>query len=71
MRAQLDTARVQQAAERTRRQLAETVHALNIDIDFLLEACHNLLVMNEEQDTCSFVHLSVQEYLELHVWKGN
>jgi hypothetical protein len=44
---------------------------VNIDIDFLLEACNNLLVVNKEQNTCSFAHLSVQEYLETHVWKDN
>ena len=43
----------------------------NIDIDFgfVLEACHHLIVVDQELNICRFSHLSVQEYFEDHHWK--
>lgn len=41
-------------------------HDIDIDTDFVLEACHNLVVVMGS--TCRFSHLSVQEYLEGHDW---
>lgn len=41
-------------------------HDLDIDTEFVLEACHNLVVVMGS--TCRFSHLSVQEYLEGHDW---
>jgi hypothetical protein len=41
-------------------------HDLDIDTEFVLEACHNLVVIMGS--TCRFSHLSVQEYLESHDW---
>lgn len=38
----------------------------DIDTEFVLEACHNLVVIMGS--TCRFAHLSVQEYLESHDW---
>jgi len=38
-----------------------------VTIDFVLKACHNLLVVDLE-GICRFSHLSVQEYLEEIVW---
>ncbi|KAK2603132.1 hypothetical protein N8I77_009612 [Diaporthe amygdali] len=35
-------------------------------IEFVLEACHHLVVVTES--SCRFSHLSVQEYLESHDW---
>lgn len=39
---------------------------LDIDTEFVLDACHNLVVIMGS--TCRFSHLSVQEYLESHDW---
>lgn len=39
---------------------------LDIDTEFVLDACHNLVVIIGS--TCRFSHLSVQEYLESHDW---
>ena len=39
---------------------------LDIDTEFVLEACHNLVVIMGS--TCRFSHLSVQEYLERYDW---
>lgn len=41
-------------------------HDLDIDTEFVLDACHNLVVIMDS--TCRFLHLSVQEYLESHDW---
>lgn len=38
----------------------------DVNIEFLLEACHNLVVVIGS--TCRFSHLSVQEYLETNSW---
>ncbi|KAJ9634602.1 hypothetical protein H2199_008885 [Coniosporium tulheliwenetii] len=38
----------------------------DIDINFVLAACCNLLVIDPELQVCRFSHLSVQEYLETH-----
>ncbi|KAI1921337.1 hypothetical protein LOZ64_001619 [Ophidiomyces ophidiicola] len=38
----------------------------DLDIDFILDACCNLLVVDSIQKVCRFSHLSVQEYLENH-----
>lgn len=42
---------------------------IDIDFSFVLEACRNLLVIDQELDICRFSHLSVQEYFEDHHWK--
>lgn len=39
---------------------------VDIDIDFVLEACQSLLTVNSSGYVCRFSHLSVQEYLENH-----
>src|ERR1700755_3525075 len=36
----------------------------DIDIHFVLDACRNLLVVDEKLGKCRFAHLSVQEYFE-------
>jgi ankyrin repeat domain-containing protein 50 len=41
---------------------------IDIDIDFVLDACHNLLVVDPQLGVCRFSHLSVQEYFEEHYW---
>lgn len=45
----------------------------DVNIDIVLDACNNLLVVNQELDhyRCRFSHLSVQEYLESHLWTQN
>ncbi|KAI9783442.1 MAG: hypothetical protein M1816_001366 [Peltula sp. TS41687] len=40
---------------------------IDIDIDYVLDVCRNLLVVDQSQ-FCRFSHLSVQEYLEEHRW---
>jgi hypothetical protein len=37
---------------------------VDIDADFVLEACHNLLMIEPESGKWKFAHLSVQEYFE-------
>jgi hypothetical protein len=37
---------------------------INIDVDFVLNACRNLLTLDPNQGTWKFAHLSVQEYFE-------
>ena len=34
---------------------------VDIDIDFVLAACQNLLIVDDELQVCRFAHLSVQE----------
>ncbi|KAF8537917.1 hypothetical protein BDD12DRAFT_911128 [Trichophaea hybrida] len=41
----------------------EATNIVDIDINFVLEACHNLLMI-DQSGVCRFSHLSVQEYLE-------
>ena len=38
----------------------------DIDIDFVLCACRNLITVDSSGEVCRFSHLSVQEYLEDH-----
>ncbi|KAI0018150.1 hypothetical protein F4780DRAFT_542587 [Xylariomycetidae sp. FL0641] len=44
----------------------------DIDIDWIFEACNNLMVVARTSGSteCRFSHLSVQEYLEQHVYKA-
>ena len=44
----------------------DVVDAVDIDIDFVLDACQNLIVVDSQLNICRFSHLSVQEYLEKH-----
>lgn len=41
---------------------------VNININTVLGACRNLLVVDQELNVCRFSHLSVQEYFETHHW---
>jgi hypothetical protein len=41
---------------------------VDVNIDFVLHACRNLLVVDAQLQTCGFSHLSVQEYFESRVW---
>jgi ankyrin repeat protein len=41
---------------------------IDIDMDFVLGACRNLLLVDRELNVCRFAHLSVQEYFEEHCW---
>ena len=41
---------------------------IDISIEDVLAACHYLLVVDEELNTCRFSHLSVREYLKKHHW---
>ncbi|KAM0425046.1 hypothetical protein ACHAPT_009848, partial [Fusarium lateritium] len=56
-----------------------TVAEVDIDMDFVLDACHNLITVVEttafddsgsptQTKICHFAHLSVQEYFETHHW---
>jgi ankyrin repeat protein len=46
----------------------DDIQPVDIDIDFVLYACRNLLVVDPQLDTCGFSHLSAQEYLESRAW---
>ncbi len=41
---------------------------VHIDMDFVLEACRNLLVIGRYGCRSGFAYLSVQEYIEAYVW---
>jgi len=46
----------------------DEVNEVTVDIDFILGACRNLLVVDRVQNKCRFAHLSIQEYLEQNHW---
>jgi ankyrin repeat protein len=46
----------------------DTLQQVDITIDFVMRACRNLLVLDPQEKTCGFAHLSVQEYFENRVW---
>ena len=48
----------------------DEVDKISINIDFVLDACQNLLVVDQELKVCRFSHFSVQEYLETHHWSS-
>lgn len=50
---------------------SDHINEVDIDIDFVLGACQNLLVVDQKLNECRFSHLSVQEYLENHHWRYN
>ncbi len=50
---------------------SDAMQPVDIDIDFVLRACRNLLVLDPEEKTCGFSHLSVQEYFESRVWSAS
>lgn len=39
---------------------------IDIKINVVLDACQNLLVVDQELDVCQFSHLFIQKYLETH-----
>ena len=43
---------------------SRTITSVDIDVDFILEACQNLIVYNEKLDEFRFAHQSVREYLQ-------
>ena len=44
----------------------DVVDAVDVDIDSVLDACQNIIVVDSQLHICRFSHLSVQEYLERH-----
>jgi ankyrin repeat protein len=44
----------------------DSLEEVDFGIDFVLESCHNLLILDEVQNVCRLAHLSVQEYFERH-----
>ena len=48
----------------------DVVDAVDVDINDVLDACQNLVIVDSQLDICRFSHLSVQEYLEKH-WKSH
>lgn len=44
----------------------EDTNQVDVDIDYVLAACSNLLVVDSQLSLCRFSHLSVQEYIETH-----
>ena len=49
----------------------DDVEDIDIDINIVLSACQNLLVVDENRYVCRFAHLSVQEYFEQYHWKSS
>jgi ankyrin repeat protein len=47
------------------------VEDISMDLDYLLSACKNLLLIDPLQNTCRLSHLSVYEYFEKHVEKAS
>ena len=48
----------------------DTVNSVDdMDMDIILSACHNLLVVDPQLKVCRFSHLSVQEYFESRLWR--
>ena len=47
---------------------SDEVIEVDIDSEIVLQACHNLLVVDSQLNVCKFSHLSVQEYFESHLW---
>ena len=48
----------------------DEIDEVDINIDIVLGACQNLLVVDQESNVCRFSHLSVQEYLESYQWNS-
>ncbi|RFU29639.1 hypothetical protein B7463_g6719, partial [Scytalidium lignicola] len=48
----------------------DTVQQADMDINFVLDACRNLLVIDEQQRVCRLSHLSVHEFLDDH-WNSS
>ncbi|KAL1957574.1 hypothetical protein VTO42DRAFT_5685 [Malbranchea cinnamomea] len=49
----------------------DTQEEIDIDIDFVLDACRNLVVIDHLLEVCRLSHLSVQEYFEnSHGWRS-
>ncbi|KAH0565685.1 hypothetical protein GP486_000925 [Trichoglossum hirsutum] len=46
----------------------DVIDPVDIGIDIVLAACHNLLVVDQQLWVCRFSHLSVQEYFENRHW---
>lgn len=46
------------------------IDEIYVNIDALLDACQNLLVVDQELNACRFSHLSVQEYFENYHWSS-
>jgi hypothetical protein len=44
------------------------VQPVDINVDFVLSACQNLLIFDKDYDRLRFSHLSVREYLERNHW---
>jgi hypothetical protein len=65
LKAEVVVAAVSQDPEEEKTQPIET----DMDVDFILDACRNLLVV-DSQRIVRFSHLSVQEYFEEHHWNA-
>lgn len=46
----------------------DAITSVDINMSIVLDACHNLLVVDQQLGVCRFSHLSVQEYFENHHW---
>jgi hypothetical protein len=46
----------------------DAIVSVDINMSVILDACHNLLVADQQLGVCQFSHLSVQEYFESHHW---
>ncbi|KAK2784701.1 hypothetical protein FQN52_008929 [Onygenales sp. PD_12] len=43
----------------------------DMDINYVLDACRNLIVVDRQSDVCRLSHLSVREYFEEHHWNSS
>jgi ankyrin repeat protein len=50
---------------------SDDVYAVDSDIDFVLQACRNLLVVDANTNTCHFAHQSLSEYVEWRIWTSS
>ena len=48
----------------------DEIDEIDININIVLGACQNLLVVDQESNVCRFSHLSVQEYFETYHWSS-
>ncbi|MCJ1271365.1 hypothetical protein MMC22_011265, partial [Lobaria immixta] len=48
----------------------DEIDEVDININTVLGACQNLLVVDQESNVCRFSHLSVQEYFETYHWSS-
>jgi ankyrin repeat protein len=49
----------------------DTIQSIDIDINFVLKACHNLIAVDQELQVCRFLHASITKYFEENHWNSS